>query len=283
MTTDGDFALTPEQHRSVWMGGLPVSLALLALVAGLQGCVATAPAKPQQQDIQTASDQTDADRRARVRLELAAAYFGRGQYTTALDEVKLALNAKPDASGAYNLRGVIYGAMNEPGLAEDSFRRAMQVNPRDADAMHNYGWLLCQQRRFAEAVVQFNTAIDVPNYPGVTRSLLAMGVCQGRAGDWVEAERSLQRSYELDPSNPATAINLSELMLRKGELERARFYMRRVNANDDLVTAQTLWLAMRIEHKLGQPGMVKVLGSQLTNRFPQSSEALLYEKGRFDE
>lgn len=281
--TDGDFALTPEQDRPVGMGGLAVSLLLALVAAGLQGCGATAPVKPLQQDIQTASDQTDADRRARVRLELAAAYFGRGQYTTALDEVKLALNAKPDAPGAYNLRGVIYGAMNEPGLAEESFRRAVQINPRDADAMHNYGWLLCQQRRFPEAEAQFNTAIAVPNYVGVTRSLLAMGVCQGRAGQWAEAEQSLQRSYELDPGNPATAINLSELLLRKGEYERARFYMRRVNANDDLVTAQTLWLAARIEHKLGQPALVRVLGSQLLNRFPQSSEALLYEKGRFDE
>ncbi len=39
----------------------------------------------------TASDQTDADHRAAVRMELAALHYGRGQYTTALDEIKLAL------------------------------------------------------------------------------------------------------------------------------------------------------------------------------------------------
>lgn len=276
-------ALTPKRSALLRAWGLAAGLALTGAMA-LQGCASTGPAagKPAQ-DVQTASDQTDADRRARVRMELAAAYFGRGQYNVALDEVKLAQQAKPEVPGAYNLRGLIYGAMNEPALAEDSFRRGLQLNPRDGDVMHNYGWFLCQQRRFAESEAQFNAAIVVPNYPGVTRSLLAMGVCQGRNNQWADAERSLQRSYELDPSNPATAVNLSEVLLRKGEFERARFYVRRVNANDDLVTAQTLWLAARIEYKLGQAAQVRVLGSQLVNRFPQSSEALLYEKGRFDE
>jgi type IV pilus assembly protein PilF len=46
-------------------------------------------------DVKTSSDQTDADRRARVRMELAAGYFTRGQTSTALDEVKLALAARP--------------------------------------------------------------------------------------------------------------------------------------------------------------------------------------------
>jgi len=254
----------------------------LVLVSGLlQGCAAPAP-KPTQ-DVRTDSDQTDAERRARVRLELAGAYFSRGQATTALNEVKLALQAKPDLADAHNLRGLIYASMGEVGLAEESFKQALQLNPRDADAMQNYGWFLCQQRRFADAEVQFNAALAVPNYRDTTRTLLTIGVCQARNNQWPEAERTLQRSYELDPANPTTAVNLAEVLLRRGEFERARFYIRRVNSVDELVSAQTLWLAARIEHKLGQAGQVKNLGNQLVNRFPQSAEALSYEKGRFDE
>jgi type IV pilus assembly protein PilF len=256
-------------------------IGLTALVAVLQGCAAPAARPPQ--DVQTASDQTDADRRARVRMELAGAYFGRGQNTTALDEVKQALVAKPDLADAYNLRGLIYASMGEVALAEDSFRHALQLAPRDADTMHNYGWFLCQRRRYADAETQFNAALAVPNYRDVTRTLLTMGVCQARNNDWAEAEKTLQRSYELDPANPTTAMNLADVLLKRGEYERARFYVRRVNGNDELVSAQTLWLAARIEHKLGQVAQVKSLGTQLVNRFPQSPEALLYEKGRFDD
>ncbi len=249
----------------------------------LASCAGPSGLRPDTPDIRTESDQTNADRRARTRLELASAYFARGQLSTALDEVKLSLAAQPDQPDALNLRGLIYAAMGEKRFAEDSFRRAMAVAPRDADTMHNFGWFLCQDARYAEADALFAQAVEQPRYRGVTRTLLARGVCQARAGRWVEAEGTLSRSYELDPSNPATAYNLSDVLYRRGEFERARFYMRRVNAHADQSNAQTLWLAARIEHRLGNVIGARQLGTQLRDRFPQSPEALLFEKGRFDE
>jgi type IV pilus assembly protein PilF len=269
-----DLASEPDALR--WIGAV-----VLALAAALSGCATRVP-KPTS-DLLTASDQTDADRRARVRMELASAYFSRGMGTTALDEVKQAIVAKPDAADAYNLRGLIYASLNEPQLAEESFRRAIKLSPQDFNALHNYAWFLCQQARFAEADQQFAELLAKPTFRDAPRSLLAQGVCQARANRWSEAERTLSRAYELDPANPATAVNLSEVLYRQAQYERARFYIRRVNSVDEMVTAQTLWLALRIEHRLGQAGLVRALGSQLTNRFPEAPEVLLYEKGRFDE
>lgn len=234
-------------------------------------------------DLRTASDQTDADKRARVRLELAGAYFSRGQTATALDEVKLALAAKPDLPEALNLRGLIYATLGETRLAEESFRRAQQLAPRDGDVMHNYGWFLCQERRFAEAEVQFQQALAQPQYRDQIRTLLGLGVCQARAGRWTDAEASLLRAYEFDPSNPVTAYNLSDVLYRRGEYERVRFYMRRVNAQQDLSNAQTLWLAAKVEHRLGNVAGAQQLGNQLRDRFPQAPETVLFEKGRFDD
>lgn len=231
----------------------------------------------------TASDQTDVDRRAGVLMDLAAAYFGRGAKTTALDEVKKVIAVKPDLAEAYNLRGLIYASMDEHRLAEESFQRGLQINPRDADGMHNYAWFLCQRRRFPEADQQFAAALVVPGYAGGSRTLLAQGVCQARGGRMAEAERTLSRAYEMDPANPTTAVNLSEVLYRLGEYERARFYVRRVNVQPEQSSAQTLWLAARIENRLGQAGLRASLGAELRNRFPQSPEALLFEKGRFDE
>jgi type IV pilus assembly protein PilF len=73
------------------------------------------------------------------------------------------------------------------------------------------------------------------------------------------------------------------VLYRNGQYERARFYIRRVNTKQELASAQTLWLAARIERKLGQEEQVQAMGAQLRNRFPQSPEALLFEKGKFDE
>ena len=80
-------------------------------------------------------------------------------------------------------------ALGEPKLAEESFQRALQLNPRDGDAKHNFGWFLCQQRRYAEADAEFAGALALPQYRDVQRTLLAQGICQARAGQLAEAER----------------------------------------------------------------------------------------------
>jgi type IV pilus assembly protein PilF len=251
----------------------------------LAACAAPggAPAGAGAEGPRTASDQTDADRRAAVRIELASLHYSRGQLETALDEIKLALAAKPDLGAAFSLRGLVYASMGEEALAEDSFARALQINPRDADTMHNRAWFLCQRNRFAEADRLFEQALTVPQYRGAQRTYMAQGICHARAGTLDEAERKLSRAYELDPSNPTTALNLSEVLYRRGEYERARFYIRRVNSREELSNAQTLWLALRIENRLGNRGGVEDFGRQLRNRFPQAPEALAYERGRFDD
>jgi len=256
-------------------------LAALSCAALLGGCAA--PGGTTSSEIRTASDQSDSEKRARVRLELASAYFGRGQTTTALDEVKLALAAKPDLPEALSLRGLIYASLGESRLAEESFQRALQLRPRDSDALHNYGWFLCQGRRFDEADRLFATALEVPQYADASRSLLARGVCQARAGHWGEAERSLSRSYELDPANPTTAMNLGEVLYRRGEYERARFYVRRVNMLPEQSNAQSLWLAARIERRIGNMSGIEEFARPLRERFPDSTEALLLQRGQFDD
>ena len=261
-------------------------LALLALWLVLSGCAAPSAPRSEQspaRELATASDQTDAERRARVRLELAGAYYSRGQYDTALDEVKLSIQVTANLPDAYNLRGLIYSAMGEDRLADDNFLRALQLNPRDGSAMHNRGWFLCQRDRFAEAQAQFRQALELPLYRDGARTLLASGVCQGRAKQWADAEQTLMRAYELDPGNPSAGLNLADVLYRREAYDRARFYVGRINDKAELANAQTLWLAARIEHKTGRLAARRALGEQLRSRFPQAPETSLFEQGRFDE
>jgi type IV pilus assembly protein PilF len=269
-----------------WLAGV-ASWGVLAVLWGCTTTVTTTAGPPTgdpvSRDRVTTSDQADVERRARVRMELASGYYARGQLETALDEVKLALAAKPDLPDAYSLRGLIYQSLGDDRLAEENFRRALQLAPGDPNTMHNYGWYLCQRNRLNEAQAQFQQAIATPRYPGVARSLMTQGICYTRAGSWAEAERSLARSYELDPSNPVTAVNLADVLYRRGEYERARFYIGRVNSVQELSNAQTLWLAARIENKAGNVRAARDFGRQLRNRFPQAPETALFERGRFDD
>jgi tetratricopeptide (TPR) repeat protein len=114
-------------------------------------------------DIVTESDEPDGRRRARLRLELASGYFEQGQTNVASDEIKQSLVTDPTFGDAYNLRGLVYMRLNDMAMAEDSFRRALALNPRDADAAHNYGWLMCQQGRYNDADGFFARPWPIPH------------------------------------------------------------------------------------------------------------------------
>jgi type IV pilus assembly protein PilF len=233
-------------------------------------------------DIVTPSDESESRKRARIRLELAVGYFEQGKTEIALDELKQVIAADPSFADSYNLRGLIYMRLNDRRQADESFRRAASLNPREPNVQHNLGWLYCQEGRYPEAQRAFDAAMSNPLYGGRAKTLMAQGVCQMRAGQLAEAERSLARSYELDAANPVTGYNLANLLYRRGENTRAQFYIRRLN-NGEFANAETLWLGVKVERRMNDQVAMRQLGDQLKKRFSQSREALAYQRGAFDE
>lgn len=233
-------------------------------------------------DLVTDSDEPEARRRARIRLELAVGYFEQGQTTVALDELKQALVTDPNFGDAFNLRGLVYMRLNDFRLAEDSFRRAIALNPGDSGAQQNLGWLLCQQNRHGEAAQHFGRALSNPQYVDRPKAFMVQGLCQAKAGQKEQAEASLARSYELDAGNPITGYNLALLLYQRGELARSQFYIRRIN-NSELANSESLWLGVKVERRIGNRDAMEQLGGQLRKRFATSPEAALLDRGAFDE
>ena len=254
----------------------------LVWLVGCAGSQGLAGGQAARADILTESDEPEGRRRARLRLELASGYFEQGQINVALDELKQALVIDPNYVDAHNLRGLVYMRLNDAALAEDSFKRALSINPRDAGVAHNYGWFLCQRARYPESLKMFELAISNPTYQSPAKTLMTQGMCQVRAGERLQAEQSLAKSYELDAGNPVTGYNLSTLLFERGELVRSQFYVRRLN-NSELANAETLWLGIKIEQRLNNLDAVQQLGAQLQRRYGQSKEAVLFERRAFNE
>jgi type IV pilus assembly protein PilF len=258
---------------------------VLALALGSATLLAGCASQPQPVDtaqVVTPSDETENRRRARIRLELAVGYFEQGKVEIALDELKQAIAAEPSFPDPYNLRGLVFMRLNDQRQAEDSFRRALVLNPRDSNTLHNLGWLQCQQNRFDESIRTFEQAMSNPLYADRAKTLMAQGVCEARAGRTAEAERSLSRAYELDAANPITGFNLANLLFRRGEFQRAQFYIRRLN-NSELANAESLWLGIKVERRMNDRDAMQQLGEVLRKRFPQSRERQAYDRSAFDE
>lgn len=263
--------------------GALAAVALAGLLTTmLAGCATSAPQSGARTDVTAPNVESDLRKRAHIRLELASSYFADGKTEIALDELRQVLATDPSYADAWNLRGLIYMRLNDPVQAEESFRHAVALDPRNSDTFQNYGWLQCQQGRYQEAERSFNQALQNPLYGGRPKTYLTLGICQSRAGDLAAAQHSLAKSYELDAGNPVTGYTLSRVLYDQRQYERARFYIRRIN-NSELANAESLWLGIKVENRLNDTEAMGQLAEQLRKRFPQSPQRASLDRKAFDE
>lgn len=261
-------------------------LLALAAAAALVGCASGPQAgNSGKAELATASDQTSAQRKVEIRMQLAVGYFEQGQYPVALDEVKLALVADPQYADGYGMRGLIYQAMGENELAEDNFVRARKLAPANADLANNYGSFLCQTGRAAQALPLFDAALKNPAYQSPAKAANNAGSCALKIADYGNAERYLLQALQLTPDLPATNANLARVYFERRDYVRANFFITRLSklAKMESLTADVLWLAIKVQHKLGDTGAEAGWATQLRRHHPGSSEYAAYQRGAFDE
>jgi type IV pilus assembly protein PilF len=245
----------------------------------LAGCVAGQPSG----ESGVANTQVDSESRQRARAftDLAGAYFARAQYKIALDELRKAIIADNRFGPAYNVYGLIYMELAEDKLAEENFRRAIELDRSDSETRNNYGWFLCTRGRYDEGLEQFGMALRNPLYAQPEQAMANAGLCAERKGDLALAEANLQKSLKLQPDNPNTIIKLAGLNFRQGRVVEAQRLLAR-HAALAPPTAESLWLGVRLERKLGDRAQEAAYGLQLRKNFPDSNEARLLMTGQYE-
>jgi len=224
---------------------------------------------------------SDPRNRARVHTELAGAYYERGNMGVALDELRHATDADPSYAQAYGLLGLVHMELKETREAESSFERALRLSPNDPDINHNFGWFLCQNSREKESIKYFLQALRNPLYQSPWRTYAAAGVCSMRTNNVKDAEEFFTRALKLDPDEPSALLQLGQIRYRQGNVEDARKLVSRYNK---LVSpsSESLWLAVRIERRLGERVAEQSYANQLRRRFPGSREYQSLQRGEYD-
>jgi type IV pilus assembly protein PilF len=223
----------------------------------------------------------DPRNRAKLHTELASLYYTTGNFGVALEELRAAQSADAGYAPTHGMYGLVYMQLKENGRAEESFERALRLSPNDADINHNYGWFLCQTGREPASIKYFLQAIRNPLYPTPWRSWSAAGVCTLKTEQAKEAELYFERALKLEPDEPAALLNLGEIRYRQGNVGEARKLVARHNK---LVnpSPESLWLALRIERRLGDKLQEQAFANQLRRRYPASPEFQALQRGAYD-
>jgi tetratricopeptide (TPR) repeat protein len=114
------------------------------------------------------------------------------------------------------------------GEAEDFLRRSVEANP-SAAALNDLAEVLRRIRRFDEAEKHIRAALELsPELYVAWETLAVILLDAGRNLD--EAERAVNKSLELYGDDIRVRITLARILLKKGEIERARETIRQVKS-----------------------------------------------------
>ena len=258
-----------------------VVLAAAMAMTAIAGCATNPPQGPDTTPATRArSDDSEARSRARIHTELASSYLDVGNLGVALEEVNEALRADSSYGPAYNVAGVVYAELRDDRLAEQSFERALRIDPIDSDANNNYGRFLCDRKREKEAIKYFLAALRNPLYQTPDRSYVNAGLCARRQGDLDTAQDFFQRALKVRPFQPQALYQLADLAYARGDYPAAKTHLSRVVQNVQ-PSAELLWLALRVERRLGDRNAETSLGLQLRRTFRESTESRSLQDGQF--
>ena len=256
------------------------SLGAMVLLAG---CTATGSGSDQgaQQAASTQTAVSDQQARAKVHTELGSLYLLDGRSAIALEEARIAIAADANYAPAYNLLGLTHMGLNEMKQAEENFQKALRLAPGDPEISNNYGWFLCQTGREQQAIGYFMAAANNPLYTTPTKPYTNAGLCYLRIKDDKAAEENFRRAATVDGSNAQAIYHLSNLVYKQGDFASARKYLGEVHRLMD-PNAESLWLGVRIERKLGDRQAEAGYASQLRRRFSGTPQHQALMQGNYE-
>lgn len=223
----------------------------------------------------------ESERGAKIHVELGTAYFEVGRYDVALDEARVAMIHQPGYPPAYHLMALVYMFIEDPEAARQNFRRALASAPNDPDFNNSYGWFLCTTGEIDEGLRRLDLAARNPYYRFPARPQTNAGLCHMLRGERDQAEVRFRRALALEPENVQAQFGLADIAYSKSDYVAAQRLLINLHRQTD-PTAESVWLGLRVERKLGNRSAEASYAAQLEGRFKDSPQYLLMKKGEYE-
>ena len=206
-------------------------------------------------------------------VDMAAAYYQRGQLDAALERGLRALHEDKHSADAHYVLAIIYRRLGRSAEAEGHFGEALKLEPNNPEFLNAHGTMLCAEKSYTEALKRFQQAVDNPLYQTPEVALMNASDCSRRANRATDAERYLRESLSRNPNYPPALLAMAQLSYDRGDAKTARDYMMRYGRVGQ-PTPAALLLAYRIEQKVGNKASAKALADTLRARFPDAPQVM---------
>lgn len=175
-------------------------------------------------------------------FRLGHAFAAKGRHELAARLLKAAISPDPAGQPApyredlwFHI-GAAHAAAGKTDEARAAFEEALRLNPKDARALNDFGYLLEQAGDTAGAVELYKRALDARPEFALTRTNL--GEILAKQGDLAGAVREYEQAAKDGPQSPEIAYNLGRHLAAAGRNEEAlAAYRRAVDLNPKDVRA----------------------------------------------
>jgi Flp pilus assembly protein TadD len=163
-------------------------------------------------------------------------FLERGDYSSAVEQLKTATTLLPANAQAWNYYGVALQHAGQPDDAAAAYNRALMLDRDLTEAHYNLGCLWLEQNKFDSAKTEFTAyTLRRSNAP---EGWLKLGEAQLRAGEIASAESSFSTAYHLDGSNAEALNGFGLARIQRGRpREAAQFFAAAIQHHPDFAPA----------------------------------------------
>ena len=158
---------------------------------------------------------------------LSIAYKLSGRRRQALDVLKEGIRVHPDYYLFHFNIATLHEDRDQPQLALEHFRRAIELDPGLVAGYERQGLLLVREERYDEAMAVFKAM--TPHGESAT-ALYYRAMIEGARAQWPAAVASLRKAVRLDPALAKGHVFLGRSLAETGRLDEARAALERAAA-----------------------------------------------------
>jgi tetratricopeptide (TPR) repeat protein len=156
-------------------------------------------------------------------LNLSQIYERARRYSDAEQAARKAESfaAEPhDNETAWLMLGAVYERQKEFEKAETEFKKVLDVNPKNAQVLNYYGYMLADRGvRLEEAQDLIQRAVDLEPFNGAY--LDSLGWAYFKQNKLDEAEAMLRKAVEHEPHDPTIRAHLGDVYAKQGHMDQA--------------------------------------------------------------
>lgn len=235
---------------------------MLMFTLMLTGCV----------NVQDMERDKSIDDAVNAHVKAAAEYLVHDQPNEAKRHLSEAIQLRPKSAMVQNGLALLYRYLHDQENEEKYLKLAIRYDGKYAAARTNYGVLLASEKRYKEAIKQFQVAATDLDNPSSGLAWANMGRCYERMGEDDKALVVYRKAALLSSTSTDVYLNMANIYLKRKDLAAARQVYGTYTRLQNPQGPDGLWLGIQLADQAGDANARASYEMALKNLYPQSPQ-----------